>query len=351
MKPLSESATQRWALVLKTDIWCTFETERNFSRPCACAEEQSKYFCNCVPFSSEELYCYATERRFSLLIRGTDAHSKGCWIGLQDRLGTGEFTWISPLAVGGTDMDNGMFLDWRRDEPNNHSISEGVPAQGGERCAALVPWQEDPLVLEQGSWNDDSCTVSRPFVCQTFGDTQRFALTVTHSLLLTAGTLEGGVLVSGSGTAELLNFEVERGGRIEMPSVTGQPTASFACVLGTVLLEDGASLVLHNNAITVSNAYIGETRNVSAMTHHSSSSYLAMQPFVQIDAGSTVTMGAYCPTNNSPSGCTATNSNVTINARAFVEGILDVDVFTEVSFLQVLSGEMSSFIVSSPYRI
>jgi hypothetical protein len=74
---------------------------------------------------------------------GSVAHSKGCWIGLQDPLGTGNFSWISPVGLGPIAGGKGKFLDWRREEPNNHSISEGfpagVPVAGGERLAPGAP--------------------------------------------------------------------------------------------------------------------------------------------------------------------------------------------------------------------
>lgn len=111
----------------------------------------------------------------------------------------------------------------------------------------------------------------------------------------------------------------------------------MTCVLGNVWLEDGASLILNNNAITLSNAFIGERWNASSMTHHANGSHLAMQPFVRVASAARVLMGAYCPAHYSPAGCDFSNSNVTINARTFVEGKLEVAIYTEVVMLQVNS--------------
>lgn len=109
----------------------------------------------------------------------------------------------------------------------------------------------------------------------------------------------------------------------------------MTCVLGNVWLEDGASLILNNNAITLSNAFIGERWNASAMTHHANGSHLAMQPFVRVGSTSKVLLGSYCPAHYSPASCATFNSNVTINARTFVEGELEVEIYTEVVMLQV----------------
>lgn len=147
---------------------------------------------------------------------GSSARSRGCWIGLRDLYGTGNFAWISPAGIGDSDADSGMFLDWRRGEPNNHTISEGVESPGGERCAALVPWQEDPLLLEQGSWNDDSCQVQKPFVCQVFGNTARYTISVSKKTTLSAGSLEGGVIATGTGATAITHFTAFRSARLSV---------------------------------------------------------------------------------------------------------------------------------------
>jgi hypothetical protein len=51
----------------------------------------------------------------------------GCWIGLKDKLGTGSFTWVQGGGSGGivrnTASALGSFRDWKRTEPNNHTVS------------------------------------------------------------------------------------------------------------------------------------------------------------------------------------------------------------------------------------
>lgn len=257
--------------------------------------------------------------------RGSAPHAKGCWLGLRDPQGSGDWRWISRLAVGVPSQ--GTFLDWRRDEPNNHSISEGVPAgtptAPGERCAALVPWQEDPLLQEQGSWNDVSCDVAKPFLCQVFASTERYTLTVTGGAVFeSSAMLEGGIVRVGtqSGVALLRHVAVSRSGRLVVD------TKATDCVLGTVFLDDGATLeVLSATARTLSLAQV-------IATPHS------MQPFLRIGNSTTLT-SAPDPTCTAAQQslllCSASQAEVTIDARAFVSGRLVLSGNTRVTLLQV----------------
>jgi hypothetical protein len=224
------------------------------------------------------------------------------------------------------DTSRGTFLDWRRDEPNNHSlsagVSAGVPAAGGERCASLVPWQEDPLLQEQGSWNDVSCEAAKPFLCQSYGDTQRYTLTVTGAAALTGGGLEGGILRVGTvtGSADLLDYEVSRSGRLVVAA------KATDCTIGTLLLKDGATLqLLAANAYTLSGAYIGEPQ-------YNSPSDVPLQPFLRVGRNTTLSMGPLCADDSSPSCATPT---VTIAARVFAQGKLVVTGDTQVDMQQV----------------
>jgi hypothetical protein len=266
--------------------------------------------------------------------RGSAAHSKGCWIGLRDPLGTGNFSWISPVGLGTTAGGKGKFLDWRREEPNNHSISEGVPAgvpvAGGERCVNLVPWQEDPLLQEQGAWNDESCTIEKPFLCQVYGDTERYWLTVTGDVVLNAGALEGGVLLTSSegGATSLSYFIVTRSGRLQVSS------KATACVVGTVMLSDGATLSLNANARVL--GFIGELTDHSAsMVDPASPSLLPMQSFLHVSANATINFAPLCAFY-APTECSTADSGVIIiSARAFVDGRHTITGNTTVTMLQV----------------
>lgn len=256
--------------------------------------------------------------------RGSAAHAEGCWVGLQDPKGTGDWRWLSPLAVG--TARRGTFLDWRRDEPSNHSISEGAPAgrpsAGGERCASLVPWQKDPLLLEQGSWNDISCETAKPFLCQVFGNTERYTLTVRGSAALAGGGLEGGVVVLGTaaGAVSLSQVHVSRSGRLVVA------TRASSCLIGDVRLTDGATLqVLSATARTMSTSVIGEPL-------YASTAERPLQPFLRVGANTTLTLEPVCSAPGNPSCSVAA---VAIRARVFIEGKLVIRGSTDVTMYQV----------------
>jgi len=72
----------------------------------------------------------------------------------------------------------------------NCFCSEGVPTNG-ELCVELVSWEQDPLIVEQGSWNDDGCEVQKPFICQIFKQTVQFSFTVLGLATLSGGEIQG----------------------------------------------------------------------------------------------------------------------------------------------------------------
>ena len=65
------------------------------------------------------------------------------WIGLNDRLEEGEFVW------DGIGTNNNGFTKWRHDQPDDWK---------NEDC---VEFDKD-----YGTWNDRSCTLKSPFICQ-----------------------------------------------------------------------------------------------------------------------------------------------------------------------------------------
>jgi len=64
------------------------------------------------------------------------------WIGLQDFLNEGNFTW----ADG---MDLGSYTNWAANQPDNNGQ--------GQHCVVM---------RDDGQWNDVICGGDRPFVCQ-----------------------------------------------------------------------------------------------------------------------------------------------------------------------------------------
>ena len=66
---------------------------------------------------------------------------RGTWIGLNDVINEGSFTWSDKSAV--------TFANWRAGEPNaDHKL-------------------EDCVEMNQSKWNDLSCGTELDFVCQT----------------------------------------------------------------------------------------------------------------------------------------------------------------------------------------
>jgi hypothetical protein len=84
----------------------------------------------------------------------------GCWIGLRDVHGNNTYEWDAPSY-----MTNRGFRDWRRTEVLDRDDPEGF-IDIDRRCVYSAPWQEDPLIAEQGSWVASPCRVPRTFVCE-----------------------------------------------------------------------------------------------------------------------------------------------------------------------------------------
>ena len=239
---------------------------------------------------------------------GSPAYVNGCWIGLRDATNTGNFDWINPAYVG----SDTIFMDWRRGEPNNHTSSDGIPTNG-EQCGQIIAWQEDPLIQEQGSWNDESCQVSKPFICQIYANTHRYTLTTATKVTLTGGRLEGGYLNVGTGASTINHFEAHRSAIITLGSL------ATGTIIHTLLLTDGSELVVAAPKVYLaSGSFIGEPQlPVGTFTTD-------MQPRVTTNVGTIVEAVA-----------TSVVSNVTINARVHMLGTLLGDANSVTTFLQV----------------
>lgn len=238
------------------------------------------------------------------LCRGAGT-ADGCWIGLQDPLGDGQFDWIDPQAVGGE--ESSLFLDWRRFEPNNHTVSHDVESAGGERCAATYPGTEDAVLLEQGGWVDDACLYPRPFVCQAFKVTDRYSM---HAASISAqgGQFVGGHLIISSSSGqqgEIRAFTVTR---------TATLTLNQSTSVGQLHLEDGSQLILSSLLHLSDGSFIGETASLSAAR---------MQSALLATASSKINMT-----------CTAAACQAIINARVEGLGRIRVSAHAQLTLLQ-----------------
>lgn len=240
---------------------------------------------------------------------GSNPYVRGCWIGLKDVQGVGKYNWIEPKTVR-----NNTFRDWRRYEWNNHTFSEGQ-STNGELCVAVVPWQVDPLIVEQGSWNDVACKLKKSYVCQMFATTKRGSLTVTSDARLFGGSIEGGALTL-QGASTVTNFLVRRTATISFLDKLS------INIMQNVYLEDGSSLIISSSVLTTTDSYIGE------ITSADRTSML-----------STVTI-----TN---SGNWDLRSNATVNAQTEIFGTVKVGQNCQVKLMQ--GGLLSSAVFELVY--
>lgn len=169
---------------------------------------------------------------------------KGCWIGLSDSLGTGNFRWL----IDDGQQDSNMFLDWRRAEPNNHTMVEGKESAGGERCVSIMSWKSDPLVEEQGGWNDLNCENQLPFVCQSSATTMRLTLSL-FNLNSFGGIFDGGIIALKN-SSRIDYLKLSNGARLDV-----QQNAS--AVVKSLQLEGGAKVHVDGSFI-LNDGVLGE---------------------------------------------------------------------------------------------
>lgn len=243
------------------------------------------------------------------------ARLHGCWIGLQDPQATGDFEWIEPLAA----RYPTSYRDWRRGNPNNRTFSEGN-STNGERCVQLVPWQEDPLIVEQGSWNDNACALQKAYVCQAYKTTTRYTITVLATAQFSgSGILEGGILALYGQRNYLTSLLAIRSALITIRSskVVGLGLSPIISIIGSIGLEDGATLDIGVNAEMHGAAALGEL-NVAPLTTQ------GMQPAFYLQANNTFHVRSDCP------DCLQKSYVVSVNAGAFIYGSLVVDNGTTI---------------------
>jgi hypothetical protein len=245
---------------------------------------------------------------------------------LRDKTGLGDFQWLQPRTVGAYQG----FRNWRRFEPNNHTVSEGKSTPG-ELCVHMVPGQEDPLLIEEGSWNDVSCSqVRKPFICQIYADTLRRQWNVNGRAVISGGLLEGGIINLYGASSTVADFALWKSASLTFyPSSTGS-------TLGSLALEDGSALIIQTTINMKQTAMIGEGVTslgmISYGNNESLSSTTAMQPTVTL--GSTAELACL-------SSCADCHSsyNVNINARVSGDGTILVEDNIELNFDQVRQDE------------
>jgi hypothetical protein len=90
------------------------------------------------------------------------------WIGAADRVEEGEWTWVSSLTIAGTPFWSGLSA-----EDGGASVLGGYANWGVLRPNAGMGSAEDCATinlgrtgLESGTWNDDLCSDTSPFICE-----------------------------------------------------------------------------------------------------------------------------------------------------------------------------------------
>ena len=132
----------------------------------------------------------------------SNARKYGCWIGMHDVIGNGTFRWEQHEHFPQISTDSGRssyslsFYDWKRFSRTNISVATtGQNIEEAKRCVHIAPWQDDPLVQEQGSFMDVGCFLPKAYVCQLHALTERHALNVATATIDGLSELDGGDLV------------------------------------------------------------------------------------------------------------------------------------------------------------
>lgn len=238
-------------------------------------------------------------------------------MGLQDAFGTGYYNWRDPSS-----MLDISFRNWRRgsDRSDRQELEDpGTFINNGDNCVHLVPWQEDPVILEQGSFEEVSCFTEKAFVCQRLVTSSRHTITATSTSIFTGtGGIRGGQLIL-QGYFEFDSFFAENAAIIRADSsMVGMPVA-----IRNLILRDGSDLILNTDVIVMDEAFIGEQSTVG------------IQPSLKINSGYTLTASTNCTV------CNRTGYNVTINARFEIDEAKIV-VHDKVDFVLSQGGELSS---------
>lgn len=176
-------------------------------------------------------------------------YKTGCWIGLRDQYGTGWYQWIEASS-----MNDISYRDWRRTETLNRDLSDGF-IDNGKRCVFTFPWQDDPLIREEGSWSMDPCNSKRAFVCQHFQPTINHKITVNGvAFISNTASFSGGTFLFQQYT-EINSLNAGQSTEIFVWPLS----SSTAGKVQSIILTDGSSIKFVGGSISGSgNIFIGE---------------------------------------------------------------------------------------------
>lgn len=281
----------------------------------------------------------------------------GCWIGLhmgpnvvKDPVTTNRksyFTWTSgnneaqgPGHPGSTPTSLGTlvtaFRDWRRFEPSNHTVSEGEYDLSGEDCVEILPWDEDPMVMAEGSFNDNGCALHKPYVCQLGAVTRQFRIVASTVLIYDGGMIGGELVVNDHAT--ITKFNATHGAVV---TLTGSESRTPSSVKLYLHLQMGASLHVKSELRLSAGALVGEAPSSMVdlpFTHALLYDHTTRTiPFAQNSLGMQPLVRVYATGNISVAGTVKHNESAVINAALDVQtgGRL---ILTGIGRLRLLQG-------------
>jgi hypothetical protein len=244
------------------------------------------------------------------------AYTGGCWIGLQDAFGTGYYNWRDPASM--LDLS---FRDWRRgsDRSDRQNLDDpGDFIDNGDNCVLLVPWQEDPLVKEQGSMEEISCiSEERAFVCQMIVTPHRRSITATGRSIFNGGGIRGGFL-NLMDSFEFHNFFAEN------TVVITAEKSKLTSLLKNLILRDGSEFNVNTKILFTNESFVGE------------SVLFGRQPVVRIMENTSVTCSTTCDV------CESSGYNVVINARVETSKDVVIEVDDNVDLILKQGGDIAS---------
>ncbi|MDB4977270.1 MAG: hypothetical protein JWN48_5611 [Myxococcaceae bacterium] len=88
------------------------------------------------------------------------------WIGENDLNKEGTYLAVVPGNAGNNNGANVSFFNWRKDEPSNTQRCDGIDIFVG--CLGKKTDEDCLMIYADGSWNDDLCTRSRAYVCESY---------------------------------------------------------------------------------------------------------------------------------------------------------------------------------------
>ena len=177
----------------------------------------------------------------------------------------------------------------------NRDLSDGF-IDNGKRCVFTFPWQDDPLIREEGSWSMDPCNTKRAFVCQYFQPTVNYKITVTGiAFVANSASFLGGTFIFRHHT-ELRSLSAERSAEIFIwPS-----SSATAGRIQNIILTDGSSIKFVGGSVFgEGNVFIGEQISYG------------LQPQIFVDDGATMSFDSAQITFNAD--FSVTNGNVNLD--------------------------------------